>query len=67
MKAMNSQNESKKAQIQLKNLNWTTHPIPEQPQSCNHYFEIKESECKCANCGMGLIGVYETKDGKPLV
>lgn len=43
----------------------TVIPIPE-PQKCTHYFEWQEGECRCRGCHMGLMGVVDIKDGRPI-
>lgn len=51
-----------------KKLKWTETIIPNVPtQKCKHYFKFINGECKCINCGMGLMGVIEVKDGRPIV
>jgi len=50
------------------NVQWTEHKINTQmPDPCDHYFEFTADGCRCKKCQMGLIGVYEIKDGKPLI
>ena len=38
------------------------------PGMCSHYFEfISGTSVECRNCKLGLIGVYDLKDGKPVI
>lgn len=46
---------------------WKETIIPEQPdKKCQHYFEFRDV-ARCTRCGLGLYGVIEIKDGRPLV
>lgn len=41
--------------------------IPDrEPKKCKHYFAFIGGECKCKGCGLGLIGVVDLKNGKPV-
>jgi len=65
---MNSPSDSKTANPLLKNLKWTEQQVNNSGYSmCTHYFEMVGQECKCVRCGLGLIGVFKTEDGKPIV
>jgi hypothetical protein len=54
----------------LKPVEWKEEVIPENwSQPCKHYFEIIKgtSKAECKHCRMGIMGVYELKDGKPII
>ena len=49
------------------NVQWDEIVIPEQKvMKCDHYFEFVNGECRCTKCPMGLLGVVELKNGRPV-
>lgn len=50
-------------------LSWSETIIPDKPAvQCNHYFEfVSGTTVECRNCHLGLVGVYDLKEGKPIV
>lgn len=38
-----------------------------KPKECNHYFEFTADGCRCRKCNMGLKGVLQIKNGKPVL
>lgn len=37
------------------------------PRTCNHRFQFVEGgECKCRKCGLGLMGVIDIINGRPV-
>lgn len=44
----------------------TVHTAAPQSVGCSHYFEFVEGECRCRNCKMGLLGVVDIKNGRPI-
>lgn len=38
----------------------------QEPLKCNHYFEFIEGECRCRGCRMGLTGVVDVVNGRPV-
>ena len=42
--------------------------IPDTPtKKCNHVFVFAGDGCVCKKCNMGLMGVLELKNGKPVL
>lgn len=60
----------KSNQLTMPEVEWKEQIIPDiQKPPCNHYFEFVDnsSRAECKNCKMGLVGVYEIDNGKPIV
>lgn len=60
--------QSKKHKSLVK-AEWKETIIPDNyPPKCNHYFEfVSGTTVKCKYCPVGLVGVYELKDGRPVI
>jgi hypothetical protein len=58
----------KKTKPTSTNLEWEEiKPLPMQEKRCDHRFQfVEEGECKCRKCGMGLIGVIDIMNGRPV-
>jgi hypothetical protein len=55
-----------KPQSKMPKLEEIVIPEVEVPR-CNHVFQFVEAgECKCRKCGMGLIGVIDIINGRPI-
>lgn len=63
------ENSKKNPQLKKPDLEWQEQVIHDrQSGKCNHSFEfVTGSHVECKSCHFGLIGVYELKDGKPVV
>lgn len=41
--------------------------LPMEEKKCKHVFKfVEKGECKCINCGFGLVGVIDIVDGRPV-
>jgi hypothetical protein len=47
---------------------WSETIIPDKPdKKCDHHFQFTDNgECRCRYCGLGLIGVIDLVEGKPV-
>lgn len=59
-------NQSKKLDVLYK-AQWKEEIIPEKHVAkCHHYFEFQDI-ARCTRCGLGLMGVIDIKEGKPVL
>lgn len=60
---------NQKSQLKKHDFEWkeTIIPIEDDKPKCKHVFEfLGPGECKCRGCGLGLMGVIDLVEGKPV-
>lgn len=49
------------------NIEWNKLVIPlSEPEKHKHFFEWRDGECKCKLCSLGLLGVVDIDNGRPM-
>lgn len=65
---MKPSSKEKKTKPTSTNLEWEEiKSLPIKEEKCKHVFQfVEQGECRCRKCGMGLIGVIDIIDGRPV-
>ena len=59
--------KKKETKPALRMLKWEEKLVPiSDPKPCSHTFRFVDGECRCVKCQMGLMGVIDIVDGRPV-